>query len=440
MSDQKNTPALKFETLQVHAGQSVDPLTKSRANPIYATSSYVFEDSADGADLFALKKFGNIYSRLTNPTVSVLEQRLAALEGGVAAVATSSGTAAIYSTITNIAQAGDNIVSTSYLYGGTFNMFKVTLPRIGINVHLVDSDRVEDLVAKFDENTKAVYVETIGNPKYNIPNLSELAQAAHKFGIPLIVDNTFGMGGYLCRPIEHGADIVIHSITKWVGGHGLAIGGAVVDAGSFPWNNGRFPLLSEPSEGYHGMVFWDTFGSTTPDKPNLAFAIKFRVEMLRDVGSCLNAMDAWMFLIGLETLSLRADRICLNTMALAEYLEKHPNVAWVSYPGLSSHEYHEQAKSILRHGFGGVLSFGLKGSPENGDVFVSNVKLASNLANVGDSKTLVIHPSSTTHQQLSDDQKIASGITPDLIRVSVGIEHIDDIIADFEQAISLANN
>ncbi|OMJ22965.1 O-acetylhomoserine (thiol)-lyase [Smittium culicis] len=432
----KEAPEYKFETLQVHAGYQLDPVHRARGVPIYASTSYVFNDSKEGADLFALRKAGNIYSRLTNPTVSILENRIAALEGGVAAVAFSSGTAAIFNTILSICQAGDNIVATTFLYGGSVNMFKVTLPRLGINVHIVNSDNVEDLAAKFDDKTKAVFVETIGNPTYNIPNISEIAQAAHNHGIPLIVDNTFGMGGYLCRPIDHGADIVVHSITKWVGGHGLAIGGVAVDAGSFPWNNGKFPLISAPSDSYHGLSFWDTFGSDTPDKPNVAFAVKMRAEMLRDVGACLNAMDAWMFLVGLETLSLRADKHCENTLAVAQWLEKHPQVAWVSYPGLESHPYHNHAKEVFKKGFGGVLSFGLKGNPINGNTFVSNVKLASNLANVGDAKTLVIHPSTTTHSQLNDDEKIASGITPDLVRVSVGIEHIDDIIADFDKAIS----
>ncbi|OMJ11451.1 O-acetylhomoserine (thiol)-lyase [Smittium culicis] len=435
MADQQR-PEYKFETLQIHAGYDLDPVHRARGIPIYASTSYVFNDSQDAADLFALKKAGNTYSRLTNPTVAALENRIAALEGGVAAVATSSGTAAIFNTIINICQAGDNIVATTFLYGGSVNMFKVTLPRLGINVHIVNSDNVEDLAAKFDDKTKAVFVETIGNPTYNIPNISEIAQAAHNHGIPVIVDNTFGMGGYLCRPIEHGADIVVHSITKWIGGHGLAIGGIVVDAGSFPWNNGKFPLISGPSDSYHGLSFWDTFGSDTPDKPNVAFAAKLRAEMLRDAGACLNAMDAWMFLIGLETLSLRADRHCKNTLAVAQWLEQHPQVAWVSYPGLQSHPYHNHAKEVFKRGFGGVLSFGLKGNPINGNTFVSNVKLASNLANVGDAKTLVIHPSTTTHSQLNDDEKIASGITPDLVRVSVGIEHIDDIIADFDKAIS----
>ncbi|PVU84969.1 hypothetical protein BB559_007273 [Furculomyces boomerangus] len=433
MSQEKN---FHFETLQVHGGQEVDPTTRSRGVPIYATTSYVFEDAQDGADLFALKKFGNIYSRLGNPTVDVLEKRLSLLEGGVAAVATSSGSAAIFSTIISIAQAGDNIVSTSFLYGGTYNLFKVTLPRLGIKVKFAKSDNAQEIESLFDENTKAVFLETIGNPKYNVPNFEEVAEVAHKFGVPVIVDNTFGMGGYLCRPIDHGADIVVHSTTKWIGGHGINIGGVIIDGGKFPWNNGRFPLLSEPSDGYHGLVFWDTFGSDDASKPNIAFAVKVRTEILRDTGPCQSAFGAWTFLQGLETLSLRAERHCQNALALAKWLENHEKVAWVSYLGLESHEYHEQAKETLRNGFGGVFSFGVKGGPNSGPDFISNVVLSSHLANVGDAKTLVIHPSSTTHSQLSDEEKAASGVTPDLIRVSVGIEHIDDIIADFAQSLN----
>ncbi|OLY80633.1 O-acetylhomoserine (thiol)-lyase [Smittium mucronatum] len=426
----------KFETLQVHAGYEVDPISKSRAVPINVTSSFILNDPVEDGLIFELKKEGHLYSRIGNPTVGVLEERVAALEGGVAGVAFSSGTAAIFSTIVNIAKAGDNIVSTSFVYGGTFNMFSVTLPRLGIDVHLVDSDKIEDLETHFDENTKAVFIETIGNPRFNVPDMKKIAESAHRFGIPLIVDNTFGMGGYVCSPIDHGADIVIHSTTKWIGGHGLAIGGMVIDAGSFPWNNGRFPLLSCPSPGYHGLVFWDEFGSNSSRKKNVAFSAKLKSEIVRDVGGCLNAMDAWMFLIGLETLSLRADRHLSNTLALAKWLKNHPKVAWVNYPGLPESESHEIAKSVLKRGFGGVLGFGLKGDKNNGSKFCYNLKMASHLLNVGDAKTLVVHPASSTNRQLSDDQLIASGVGLDLVRVSVGIEHIEDIIADFEQALA----
>ncbi|PVU96824.1 hypothetical protein BB561_000931 [Smittium simulii] len=430
---------LKFETLQLHAGQEVDTVTQSRAVPIYQTTSYSFKDSQDAADLFALKKFGNIYSRVGNPTVDVFEKRMAALEGGVAAVATASGTAAIFSSIINIAQAGDNIISTTFLYGGTYNMFKVTLPRLGIKVKFAKGDSAEEIEALIDENTKAVFVETIGNPSYNIPDFSAISESIHKHGVPLIVDNTFGMGGYICRPIEQGADIVVHSATKWIGGHGTTIGGVIIDSGNFPWNNGKFPLLSEPSDSYHGLVFWDSFGPDGPLKANLAFAVKVRTEILRDVGACQSAIGSWALLLGIETLSLRAERHCANAQKVAEWLEQHPKVAWVSFPGLASHPYHERAKVVLSHGFGSVLSFGIKGDSNNGCLFVSNVKLASNLANVGDAKTLVIHPSSTTHQQLSDEEKVSSGVLPDLIRVSVGIEHIDDILRDLDQALGQIN-
>ncbi|ROT40212.1 hypothetical protein SODALDRAFT_290238 [Sodiomyces alkalinus F11] len=422
-----------FETLQLHAGQSPDPATNSRAVPIYATTSYTFNDSAHGARLFGLKEFGNIYSRISNPTVDVFEKRVAALEGGVAALAASSGQAAQFIAINALAHAGDNIVSTSLLYGGTYNQFKVFLPRLGIETKFVEGDRVEDIEAAIDDKTKAVYVESIGNPKYNIPDLEAIAKVAHAKGVPLIVDNTFGAGGYFLRPIEHGADIVVHSATKWIGGHGTTIGGVIVDSGKFNWgeNAKRFPQMVEPAEGYHGLKFWETFGPIT-------YIIRARVEILRDLGATLNPFAAQQLLLGLETLSLRAERHAQNALALAKYLENSPYVSWVSYPGLESHPYHETAKKYLKRGFGGVLSFGVKGGGAAGSQVVDGFKLISNLANVGDSKTLAIHPWTTTHEQLNDEEKKASGVTEDLIRISVGTEHIDDIIADFEQSFKAA--
>ena len=423
----------RFETLQVHAGQEPAPGTNARAVPIYQTTSYVFDDAEHGARLFALQEFGNIYTRIMNPTTDVFEKRIAALEGGVAALATASGQAAQFLAISTIAQAGDNIVSTSFLYGGTYNQFKVTLPRLGINVKFVEGDDPENFRQAIDENTKALYVETIGNPQFNIPDFAALAHIAHENGIPLIVDNTFGAGGYLARPIEHGADIVVESATKWIGGHGTSIGGVVVDSGKFDWGNGKFPLFTEPSPAYHGLNFQEVFGKGS-QFGNIAFIIRARVEGLRDLGAALSPFNAFLLLQGLETLSLRIDRHVNNALELAKWLEQQEQVAWVNYPGLPNHPYHERAKKYLRHGFGGVLNFGIKGGLEAGKAFISNVKLASHLANVGDAKTLVIHPASTTHQQLSESEQISAGVTPDLVRVSVGIEHIDDIKEDFEQA------
>ena len=423
----------RFETLQVHAGQEPAPGTNARAVPIYQTTSYVFDDAEHGARLFALQEFGNIYTRIMNPTTDVFEKRIAALEGGVAALATASGQAAQFLAISTIAQAGDNIVSTSFLYGGTYNQFKVTLPRLGINVKFVEGDDPENFRQAIDENTKALYVETIGNPQFNIPDFAILAHIAHENGIPLIVDNTFGAGGYVARPIEHGADIVVESATKWIGGHGTSIGGVIVDSGKFDWGNGKFPLFTEPSPGYHGLNFQEVFGKGS-QFGNIAFIIRARVEGLRDLGAALSPFNAFLLLQGLETLSLRVERHINNALELAKWLEQQEQVAWVNYPGLPNHPYHERAKKYLRHGFGGVLNFGIKGGLEAGKAFISNVKLASHLANVGDAKTLVIHPASTTHQQLSDSEQISAGVTPDLVRVSVGIEHIDDIKEDFEQA------
>ncbi len=425
----------RFETLQLHAGQQVDPTTKSRAVPIYQTTSYVFDNAGHAANLFGLKEFGNIYTRIMNPTTAVFEERIAALEGGVAALATASGQAAQFLAIQTIAQAGENIISTSNLYGGTYNQFKVTFPRLGIGVKFVDGDDPEQFRKLIDEKTKAIYLETIGNPRLNIPDFEAIAKVAHDNGIPLIVDNTFGAGGYLARPIEHGADIVTHSATKWIGGHGTSIGGVIVDSGKFNWGNGKFPIFTEPSPGYHGLKFWDVFGTPGPFG-NIAFAIRARVEGLRDLGAAISPFNSFLLLQGLETLSLRVERHNQNALQLAQWLEKHPLVEWVSYPGLKDHPYHANAKKYLRNGFfGSILVFGIKGGAEAGKTFINNVKLASLLANVGDAKTLVIHPASTTHEQLNQEEQLLSGVTPDLLRVSVGIEHIEDIIEDFDEAL-----
>ncbi len=425
----------RYETLQLHAGQEPDAATNSRAVPIYQTTSYNFNDAEHAANLFALKEFGNIYTRIMNPTTDVFEKRIAALEGGVAALATSSGQAAEHLAITTIAQNGDNIVSTSYLYGGTYNLFKVTLPRLGIEVKFVDGDNPKDFEKLIDDKTKALYVETIGNPKLNVPDFEAIADVAHKHGIPLIVDNTFGAAGYLARPIEYGADIVVASATKWIGGHGTSIGGVIVDSGNFDWGNGKFPLFTEPSPGYHGLVFNDVFGKDS-DFGNIAFIIRARVEGLRDFGAAPSPFNSFLFLQGLETLSLRVERHAQNALVLANWLKTHPSVDWVWYPGLEDHPSYENAKKYLRSGlFGSILSFGIKGGIEAGKKFIDNVQLASLLANVGDAKTLVIHPASTTHQQLSIEEQKQSGVLPEQIRVSVGIEHIDDIIEDFDNAL-----
>jgi O-acetylhomoserine (thiol)-lyase len=434
----KMSSKYRFETLQLHAGQSPDKSTNSRAVPIYQTTSYVFDDAQHAADLFALQKFGNIYTRIMNPTTDVFEQRVAALEGGVAALATSSGQAAQLLAITTIAQAGENIISTSLLYGGTYNQFKVTFPRLGINVKFVDGDDPADFEKLIDDKTKALYIETIGNPKLNVPQIDKLAEVAHKHNIPLIVDNTFGAAGYLARPIDHGADIIVASATKWIGGHGTSIGGVIVDSGKFNWGNGKFPIFTEPSPGYHGIKFWEIFGSGGPFG-NIAFIIRARVEGLRDLGPCLSPFNSFLLLQGLETLSLRIERHGQNSLALAQWLSNHPQVTWVNYPGLETSPSNANAKKYFRNGlFGSIITFGIKGGTEAGKKFISNVKLASLLANVGDAKTLVIHPNSTTHQQLDDKEQLESGVTPDLIRVSVGLEHIDDIIEDFDQALKVS--
>ncbi|MBP1668472.1 MAG: O-acetylhomoserine aminocarboxypropyltransferase [Bacteroidetes bacterium] len=425
-----------FETLQLHAGQEADPTTGARAVPIYQTSSYVFKDAEHAANLFGLKEFGNIYTRIMNPTTDVFEKRMAALEGGVAAVATSSGQAAQFLAITNLLETGDNLVSTSYLYGGTFNQFKVQFKRLGIQVKFVNGDNPVEFEKRIDSKTKAIYLETIGNPKFNIPDFDAIAAIAKKHGIVLIVDNTFGAGGYLFRPIEHGANIVVESATKWIGGHGTSIGGVIVDAGNFNWANGKYPQFTEPSEGYHGLKFWDVFGAPGP-YGNIAFAIRARVEGLRDYGSSMSPFNAFLLLQGLETLSLRVQRHVDNALELAQWLKKHPKVEFVDYPGLTDSPYHSLAKKYLKHGFGGVLSFKVKAGKEAADKLVNNVKLVSHLANVGDAKTLIIHPATTTHEQLSADEQISSGVAPGILRVSVGIENIEDIKSDFQQAFDL---
>jgi O-acetylhomoserine (thiol)-lyase len=423
----------KFETLQLHAGQDVDPTTRSRAVPIYQTTSYVFKDSEHGANLFALKEFGNIYTRIMNPTTDVFEKRIAALEGGVAALATSSGQAAQLLALHNFLQAGDTLVSSPYLYGGTYNQFKVAFKRLGITVKFADSDSAEDLEKQIDSNTKGLYLETIGNGAFSVPDFEKVVALAKKYDIPLVVDNTFGAGGYLCQPLKLGANVVVNSATKWIGGHGTSIGGVIVDGGNYNWGNGKFPQFSEPAEGYHGLNFWQVFGTDGPFG-NIAFIIRARVEGLRDLGAALSPFNSFLLLQGLETLSLRVERTVENTLKVARWLEAHEQVESVNYPGLESSKFHALAKKYLKHGYGGVLTFNLKGDRAKAAKFVDNLKLISHLANVGDAKTLIIHPASTTHQQLSDEEQLAAGVNPTLLRLSVGIEHIDDIIADLTQA------
>ena len=435
-----NDKPKNFETLQIHAGQEPAAGTNARAVPIFSSTSYTFNDTDHAANLFALKEFGNIYTRIMNPTTDVFEQRMAALEGGLAALATSSGQAAQFLAIQTIAKAGDNIVSSSYLYGGTYNQFKVSLPRLGIDVRFANGDDPNSIESLIDDNTKAIYLESIGNPKYSVPDFEAISNVAKKHGVPVMVDNTFGMGGYICKPIDYGVDIVVHSATKWIGGHGNTIGGVIIDAGTFPWDNGRFPEFTSPSPGYHGMNFWEVFGPDGVMGANIAFIIRARVEGLRDFGPSQHPFGSFLLLQGLETLSLRAQKHSENTMELAEWLQNQSNVKWVSYSGLESHPSHENAKKYLTNGFGGVLSFGISGGMESGKTFINSVELASHLANVGDAKTLVIHPASTTHQQLKDEEKLASGVTDDLIRVSVGLENIEDIKADIAQALAKASS
>ncbi|TYR33294.1 O-acetylhomoserine aminocarboxypropyltransferase/cysteine synthase [Sphingobacterium phlebotomi] len=430
MSTNKN---LKFETLQVHAGQEVDPTTGSRALPIYQTTSYVFENAEHGANLFALKQFGNIYTRIMNPTTDAFEKRIAALEGGVAALAVASGQAAQFIALTNIIESGENFVAGANLYGGTYNQFKVSFKRLGIEARFAaesDADNMEKLI---DEKTKALYVETIGNPSYNIPDFDKIAALARKYDLPFIVDNTFGAGGYLFKPLEHGANVVVESATKWIGGHGTSIGGVIVDGGNYNWGNGKFKQFSEPSDGYHGLVFSDVFG---PDGPfgNIQFAIRARVEGLRDFGPALSPFNSFLLVQGVETLSLRVQRHVDNALEIAQWLEAHPQVEKVSYPGLKSHPYHQNAQKYLKNGYGSVLSFRLKGGAEKANEFIDSLNLISHLANVGDAKTLIIHPAATTHQQLPEEAQRSAGVFPGQLRISVGIEHVDDIKDDLQQA------
>jgi O-acetylhomoserine (thiol)-lyase len=395
----------------------------------------VFKNSGHGANLFALKEFGNIYTRLMNPTTDVFEKRVAALEGGIAALATASGHSAQFIALNNILKQGDNIVSSPFLYGGTYNQFKVSFKNLGIETRFAKDDTVSSIEPLIDKNTKAIYVETIGNPGFTVPDFEALALLAKSYNIPLIVDNTFGAAGYLCQPINYGANIVVESATKWIGGHGTSLGGVIVDAGNYNWGNGKFPQFTEPSEGYHGLVFWDEFGSKSPFG-NIAYILRARVEGLRDFGPTISPFNSFMLLQGLETLSLRVQRTVENTLEIARWLEKHPKVEKVNYPGLESSKYHDLAKKYLKHGFGGVLSFTIKGNKSATTVLVDNLKLISHLANVGDAKTLIIQPSATTHQQMSDKEQLDAGVTPNLLRLSLGIEHIDDIKEDLEQAFS----
>lgn len=424
MAEERN---LKFETICLHGGQEVDPTTLSRAVPIYQTSSYVFKDTDHAANLFALKEFGNIYTRIMNPTQDTFENRIAQLEGGVGALAVASGQSAITFAILNIAGAGDEIVASSNLYGGTYNLFVHTLGKLGINVKLVDPSDVENFRAAITDKTKALYTETIGNPRIDVVDIEGIAAVAHENGVPLIVDNTFATP-YLCRPIEFGADIVVHSATKFIGGHGTSIGGVIVDAGNFDWNNGKFPGLSQPDPSYHGVVYTEAVG-------NLAYIIKARVQLLRDIGAAVSPINSWLFIQGLETLHLRMERHVENALKVARFLESHELVSWVNYPGLESSQYYELAQKYLPKGAGAIFTFGIKGGLEEGKKFINSLKLFSHLANVGDAKSLVIHPASTTHQQLTEEQQIGAGVSPDMIRLSIGIEAADDIIADLEQAL-----
>lgn len=423
MSEKK----LHFETLQVHAGQTPDNDTLSRAVPVYQTTSYVFKNSEHGANLFALKEFGNIYTRLMDPTTDVFEQRVAALEGGIAALATSSGHAAQFIALTTLLQEGDEFVSSPFLYGGTFNQFKQTFKGFGITCRFAKGDKAADIRAAVNEKTRLIYLETIGNPSFSIPDFKEINEIAKEFNIPVVVDNTFGACGYLARPAEYGVSIIVESATKWIGGHGTSMGGVIIDTGNYDWSNGKFPQFTEPSEGYHGLRFSETFG-------NLAYILKCRVEGMRDLGPCISPFNSSQLIIGLETLSLRVQRQADNTLALARYLEAHPKVKQVFYPGLENDPQHTNALKYLNNGFGCVLSVVLKGDKEQTGRFVESLKLVSHVANVGDTKTLIIQPAATTHQQLSEEEQLAAGVLPTLLRISLGIEHIDDIIADFEEA------
>jgi len=423
-----------FETLQIHAGHEPDSDTLSRAVPIYQTTSYMFKSSEHGARLFNLEEFGNIYTRLMNPTTSVFERRMAALEGGVAALATASGHAAQFLALNNILRQGENFVTSPFLYGGTYNQFRVSFKNLGVEARFAKSLEPEDFKKHIDEKTKAIYLETIGNPGFTIPDFDEFAELSRNYDIPLIVDNTFAAGGYLFRPLEHGAHIVVESATKWIGGHGNSLGGVIIDGGNYCWGNGKYPQFTEPSEGYHGLRFWDAFGENSP-YGNIAFILRARVEGLRDFGSCISPFNSFQLIQGIETLSLRMDRHCENTLQLAKWLAGHPKVEQVNYPGLESDANYAMALKYLKKGFGGVLSLVIKGDKHRTSRFVESLNLVSHLANVGDTRTLIIQPSATTHQQLSARDQMSARVLPSLLRVSVGLEHIEDIIADFEQAL-----
>jgi len=427
-----------FGTNTLHAGQRPDAETGSRAVPIYQTSSYVFQDSEHAARLFALEELGWIYSRMQNPTVDVLEQRLAALEGGTAAVCLSSGSAAVSLAIMNIAGAGDHIVASGALYGGTVNLLAHCLPRYGITARFVDTGDLDAVKAAIGDGAKALYTESVGNPRNNVDDFEALAQIAHDAGIPLIVDNTT-MSPYLFNPIRHGADVVVHSLTKYVGGHGTSIGGAVIDGGTFDWGNGKFPGFTEPDPSYHGLVYWDAFRDLA-GMGNVAYGFKLRVQLLRDLGPCLSPFNAFLFLQGLETLHVRMPRHCENAQRVAEFLEAHDCVSWVNYPGLPSHRDHGRAMRYMPKGQGGIIGFGIKGGLTAGKRFIDSVKLAIHLANLGDSKTLVLHPASTAHSQLNEEQRRAAGVSDDYIRLSVGIEDVEDITADLDQALKASQS
>jgi O-acetylhomoserine (thiol)-lyase len=420
---------LKIETLALHGGQEPDPTTGSRAVPIYQTTSYQFKNSDHAAGLFGLTEFGNIYTRLMNPTTDVFEKRIAALDGGVGALATASGQAAITLALLNIAQAGDEIVSADNLYGGTYNLFHYTFKRLGIDVKFVKSNDLDAIQKAITPKTKAVYAESIGNPKLDIADLEGISKVAHKNGIPFVLDNT--VSPYILRPIDHGVDIIVYSATKFIGGHGTSLGGLIVDSGKFDWTNGKFPLIADPDPSYHGLNFVEAL------KPigNIAYILKARVALLRDLGPALSPFNSFLFLQGLETLHLRMPRHSTNALAVASYLKAHPKVSWVNYPGLDDSPEKEKVKKYLKHGAGAILGFGIKGGKEAGKKFIDSLKLISHLANVGDAKSLAIHPATTTHQQLSPEEQLATGVTPDFIRLSIGIEHIDDIITDIDQAL-----
>ena len=429
---------MKLGTKSLHAGQKADPTTGSRAVPIYQTTSYQFRDTEHAANLFGLKELGNIYTRIMNPTTDVLEQRLAALEGGSGALAHSSGQAAITASILNIAGAGDHIVSVAQLYGGTYNLFHYTLPKLGIQVSFVDGDDPENFRKAVKSNTKAFYGEGLGNPRLNILPFAEVAKIAQEVGVPLIVDNT-ALSPYLNRPFEHGANIVVHSATKHIGGHGTSIGGIVVDGGNFNWGNGKFPGFTEPDMSYHGLPHWEAFKAFAPaGGANIAFIMKMRLQFLRDVGSCLSPFNSFLLIQGLETLHLRMERHCANAMKVAQYLEAHPKVKWTNYPGLKSSKYHDLAKKYLTNGYGALVGFGLKSGHEGGRKFIDSLVLHSHVANIGDARSLAIHPASTTHSQLTAAERDSAGVTDDYVRLSVGIEDIEDIIADLEQALAKA--